>query len=313
MLKGDAMKGYLLSLFALLSMVLLIIASGAFTTVLMERNVSLTLADDTYGMIALAPALNGQYFVDRDGDGAYELYVPEAPRGTVVELPDVFSITNNLNRTVRVSVTDEGIYDDAVSFTVLSQSLEFQDVTIPVGTSVLVSVTINVPESSGDLSLLSGVSIVVRELAHDELITLSRGAEIYAVDQSEPGDYDPAIHTMLENAEYVRRLAFAILESGGTIRTWGALPYVDMGLPPNIWNKTINGFTIKYNVAPIYNAGQVPTVQVSPKDHYVYAVTVDTGTPVTLYLNQSMYLGVYDMKWYMRIDGVFREIIITEY
>jgi hypothetical protein len=262
-------------------MVLLIIASGAFTTVLMERNVSLTLADDTYGMIALAPALNGQYFVDRDGDGAYELYVPEAPRGTVVELPDVFSITNNLNRTVRVSVTDEGIYDDAVSFTVLSQSLESQDVTIPVGTSVLVSVTINVPESSGDLSLLSGISIGVRELSHDELITLSRGAEIYAVDQSDPGYYDPDMHTMLENAEYVRRLAFAIIgavapsvHGGRFVRGHGAFHQIS-GTRPLM-------DSLSNTTWPHLQRGQCRRSRYL-KDHYVYAVTVDTGTPVTLY------------------------------
>ena len=295
-------------------MVLMIIASGAFTSVLLERNVSLTLADDTYGMVALSPGPEGHdYFFDTDGDGTFELHIDDAVIGQETHYASLFTITNNLNRTISISIADEGAYDDAVSFVSSTYDLEGDKRTIAVGNSIDVSVNVVPPSTAGEESLISTVTIQVFESTNEPLIILTRDAEVLAVDDESSGPYDPYDHTMPENAEYVRSLAFDVLESGGSIRTWGSHRYKDIGLEPNIWNKEINGYTIKYNEIAVSSSQKEPVIQVSPIDDVIRVRTVDDGTVYTIYRQQSFCLSVYGGAWYAIVGSHYEEVTLWEY
>ncbi len=295
-------------------MVLMIISSGAFTSVLLERNVSLTLADDTYGMVALSPGQGGHgYFSDSNGNGTFELHINDAIRGQETHYASLFTITNNLNRIIAISITDEGPFDEAVSFVSSTYDLEMDRRSIPVGKSIDVSANVVPPSSAGEGSLLSTITILVFESTNEPFITLTRDAEVLVVADEPPGPYDPIDHTMPENAEYVRSLAFDVLESGGHIRTWGSHRYKDMGLEPNIWNKKLNGYTIKYNEIDISSSQMEPAIQVSPHTDVIRVRTVDGGMVYTIYKKQSIFLSVYGGVWYAFVGSHYKEVMLWEY
>jgi hypothetical protein len=303
----------MLSFFAICAMVFMVIASGAFTSVLLERNVSLTLADDTYGMVALSPGPEGQnYFSDTDGDGTFELHIDDAPLGEETHYASLFTITNNLNRTISISIADEGQYDDAVRFVSSTVDLEADVRSIPIGNSIDVSVDVLPPSSAEGDSLLSQITIQVYEAGNVPLIMLTRNAEVYAAEDMS-GPYDPYVHTMPENAEYVRTLAFEVLEAGGSIRTWGSHRYKDIGLEPNVWNKVINGYTIKYNEVGVRSSQKEPVIQVSPQDGSIRVRTVEDGIVYTIYNQQSFYLTVYDRAWYAMTGAYYEEVVLWEF
>jgi len=307
------MKGYLLAGFSMLALIMIIISSGAYTTLSIERDVSLQLVDDTSGIVSLYPTtMNPKYFYDSDNNGAFELHILDVAQGEKVEIQSIFKIENDLNETIFVKIFDDGNYPGNVTFTSNLSNLENGGITIPVGNVITVDVFIDAIDVISDESLISGIDIVVSNVEGVPFITLTRTAEILIEEYESPEGYDPNDHTMPENVEFMRGVAYDALSNGIKIRTWGDYRYTDMGLDPKIWNKTINGYTYKYNRKKLTGSEKIRTIQLSPKTGTIKVKALD-NTIYTIYKNQSIYLDVYALKWYAKIKGHYEEVIIWEY
>ncbi len=307
------MKGYVLAGFSMLALIMIIISSGAYTTLSIERDVSLQLVDDTSGVVSLYPTTeNPEYFHDSDNNGAFELHILDVPQGEKVEIQSIFKIENDLNETIFVKIFDDGNYPDNVTFTSSLSNLETGGITIPVGNVITVDVFIDAIDITSDESLISVIDIVASNAEGTPFITLTRTAEILIEEYESPEGYDPNDNTMPENAEFIRGVAYDALSNGVKIRTWGDYNYTDMGLDPKIWNKTINGYTYKYDLIKLTSSEKVSAIQLSPKTGTIKVKALD-NTLYTTHKNQYIYLDVYTLKWYAKIKGNYEEVIIWEY
>ena len=138
------MKKILLPLLALGLAALICVATGAFTSVSAVRAAEVNVVGDRNALLTLTPynGPNGAYFVDGNGDGAYELALSSDHRGinvnATIVLHDVFTITNNGTQQVRVTITGIGDHTSNISFGSLDTGM-----TLGVGQSVTVSVRID--------------------------------------------------------------------------------------------------------------------------------------------------------------------------
>ena len=137
------MKKYVV-LVLVLMLPVLFVASGAFTSTSAQRQAEISLAGDLSALLSLAPSEgpNGTYFVDSDGDGAYELDIMAIMEGVntnaITVLEDVFSITNNGTQTVTVAIEAVGDHPEALTFGDLMDGIE-----LGVGSSTPVSIVID--------------------------------------------------------------------------------------------------------------------------------------------------------------------------
>lgn len=109
-------SGKLLGLVALFAAIGIITATGAFTTVAAERTAQIDVAGDASGLLALEPtdAPDGVYArLDSGSDGAEVLTIDFSQVDgagvndeATTDLVDVFTITNNGQQTVVVSIED---------------------------------------------------------------------------------------------------------------------------------------------------------------------------------------------------------------
>lgn len=164
-------SGKLLGLVALFAAIGIITATGAFTTVAAERTAQIDVAGDASGLLALEPTEepDGVYaHLSEDGDGAETLTIDFSQVDgagvndeAVTDLVDVFTITNNGQQTVAVTITDHDYdangdeesspEDDAVTFYTTSEAgfghadggLESNAIEIAPGDSITVSIYID--------------------------------------------------------------------------------------------------------------------------------------------------------------------------
>jgi hypothetical protein len=137
------MKKYVV-LVLMLMLPVLFVASGAFTSTSAQRQAEISLAGDLSALLSVAPSEgpNGTYFVDSDGDGAYELDIMAIMEGVntnaITVLEEVFSITNNGTQTVTVAIEAVGDHPEALTFGDLMEGIE-----LGVGSSTPVSIVID--------------------------------------------------------------------------------------------------------------------------------------------------------------------------
>jgi len=154
------MKRIAIGLMIIMS-IALVTASGAFTSLSTDRLAEINVASDSNALLALAPCTgqgsNGNYFVDNDGDGAYELRITTdngVNIDTTLVINDIFSISNNSTRAITVTLTDNGTYADRTNFGSLENGVE-----LGVGESVNVSLTINTSGLAADVNLIDSITI----------------------------------------------------------------------------------------------------------------------------------------------------------
>ena len=105
--------------------------------------------------------MNGAYFVDSDGDGAYELRISDAQNGlnvdAIIVFEDIFTITNNGTRGVTVTLQDIGAYDDKTDFGDLESGIVLAS-----GQSTTVSLSIDTYGLSMNDSLIDSIKITAQ-------------------------------------------------------------------------------------------------------------------------------------------------------
>lgn len=153
----------LVALLAIIAAMLAVTASGAFTSITAERDATISVSGDGEALLVLAPTatVNGAYFVDSDGDGAYELRISDAQNGlnvdAIIVFEDIFTITNNGTRGVTVTLQDIGAHEDKTDF----GDLESGIVLAP-GQSTTVSLSIDTYGLSMNDSLIDTIKITAQ-------------------------------------------------------------------------------------------------------------------------------------------------------
>ena len=140
--------------------VVVVIFSGAFTSVTAERTAVINVAGDSSALLQIVATetANGQY-VNVDDDGAIYLdFTDVAAEGVNVDaettFQDVFTITNNGTQAVTVVLTKAGETAGRVDFG------EIEDgVTLSVGDAYTVSFSINTYDLSEEDNLLSSITL----------------------------------------------------------------------------------------------------------------------------------------------------------
>lgn len=303
------MKGYIVAGFCLIVAILVMMGSGAYSNVFVEREASLDLAEDPAGLIALSPGPDA-YFMDTDGDGAYELYIEDIQAGNEVSRYDVFFVTNNLNRHVYLSIDDEGPLSDNVVFLRDGTNVETGGTYVDSGQQASISVDVNALTLGGGETLIDGLDIIISTTGGDPLVTLNRIASV--VTTGDGGMYDPYDNTMPSNAEYLRQKAYGVLSSGGTIRTQNAPQmFDDLGVENSTWNGNVDGYFYAYVEWGEY--GDMPAIEVTVKNNQGVVVETENGTSHTLRNNDTLYLGVYDMQYYADVGGSIQPVELISY
>ncbi|HOP08922.1 MAG TPA: hypothetical protein PK718_05165 [Candidatus Methanofastidiosa archaeon] len=154
------MKRIILALLIIMS-IAFVSASGAFTSLSTDRIAEINVASDSDALLALAPCTgsgdNGNYFVDTDGDGAYELRIT-TENGVNVDtdltIKNIFTISNNSTRSITVTLTDNGTYSDRTDFGAVENG-----VLLNIGESLTVSLTINTDGLAAGVTLIDSITI----------------------------------------------------------------------------------------------------------------------------------------------------------
>lgn len=136
--------------------------SGAYTNMTMDRSAEINVVNDSNALLALSPCTgegnNGSYFVDMNGDGAYELRITSVSYGLNVNsdivINNIFTISNNSTRTVTVTLTDNGTYPNKTNFGSIENGIQLE-----VGQSVDVSMTIDTEGIGVGVSLIDSITI----------------------------------------------------------------------------------------------------------------------------------------------------------
>jgi hypothetical protein len=112
----------LLPVLAVLAAALIVVSTGAFTSITAERTAEIYVAGDASALLALAPAAgpNGDY-ADYDDDGALYLNFEDVAAAginvdAITEFDNVFTITNNGTQPVFVELEWHGDNEDALIF-----------------------------------------------------------------------------------------------------------------------------------------------------------------------------------------------------
>jgi|GEM_PF-5314531 len=306
---GFGLKGYIVAGFCLIVAILVMMGTGAYSSVFVERETSLALAEDPAGLIALSPGTDS-YFLDTDGDGAYELYIEDIQAGSEESRYDVILLTNNLNQELYLSIIDQGAHSDNVTFVRDGVNIETGGIYVGSGEQVSISVDVNALSFSGDETLIDDLDIILTTAAGSPIVTLDRIAVVATTGEGET--YDPRDHTMPSNAEYLRQKAYAVLTSGGSIRTHPpSKMFEDLGVDTNLWNGNINGYFYYYVEWEDYNDMSAIVVDINRNQGVV--VETHDGSSYTLDKWDSLYLGVYDAQYYANVGGSIQPVDIVSY
>ena len=104
----------LLPVLAVLAAALIVVSTGAFTSITAERTAEIYVADDATALLTLAPAAgaNGAYADYNDAGALYLNFEDVAAAGVNVDawtdIDNIFTITNNGTQTVYVSLEWNG-------------------------------------------------------------------------------------------------------------------------------------------------------------------------------------------------------------
>lgn len=169
-------SGKLLGLVALFAAIGIITATGAFTTVEAERTATIDVAGDANALLALDPAEgdNGDYATHND-NGLLEVDMGNAlgdgvNKDAKTHVRDVFTITNNGQQDVEITITDAGDNPDMVTFyssenhtfnagSGPSENLEEDPVTISPGSTITVSIWVDTDDYTGDDGLVDTITV----------------------------------------------------------------------------------------------------------------------------------------------------------
>ena len=150
----------LLPVLAVLAAALIVVSTGAFTSITAERSAEIYVAGDASALLTLAPydGPNGAY-ADHDDDGALYLNLEDVV-GTGVNVDaettfaNVFTITNNGTQSVTVTLTKSGSNTGAISFGDIESGIE-----LDVGESCIVSFVVDTYEMSQGDNVLSSITL----------------------------------------------------------------------------------------------------------------------------------------------------------
>ena len=152
----------LLPVLAVLAAALIVVSTGAFTSITAERSAVIYVAGDSSALLTLAPAAgaNGQY-VDYDADGALYLNFDDVAAAgvnvdAVTTFDNVFTITNNGTQTVTVTLSKDGSNTGAIAF---GQIESKSGVTLKVGETYTVSFEIDTDEMSKEDNILTSITL----------------------------------------------------------------------------------------------------------------------------------------------------------
>jgi len=142
--------------------IILISTSGAYTSLSADRTAEISVVSDGNALLALAPCTgtgtNGQYFVDTDSDGAYELRITNESTGlninSNIDINNIFTITNNNTRSMTVTLTDNGTYPNLTDFGAIERGI-----VLDVGQSTTVSLSINTNGLEDGISLIDSLTL----------------------------------------------------------------------------------------------------------------------------------------------------------
>lgn len=151
------------ALLTIIVALLAITASGAFTSITAERDASISVSSDDGALLSLAPTSgpNGAYFVDSDGNGAYELRISDAGIGLNIDattvFEDIFTITNNGTQAVTVTLDDIGAHDDKTDFGDVEDGI-----VLTPGQSTVVSLSVDTNGLSMNDTLIDSIQITAQ-------------------------------------------------------------------------------------------------------------------------------------------------------
>jgi hypothetical protein len=116
-----ARRTRLLAVFALFVAAMLVVGSGAFSTVQADRTVDVDVADDDAALLELRPhsGANGAYASLNGGEleiGFGSVAADGVNQNATTTIGDVFNVTNQGTQTVSVYVTETGTYPGTVTF-----------------------------------------------------------------------------------------------------------------------------------------------------------------------------------------------------
>lgn len=155
------MRKLLILPIALIVALLVVQASGAFTSVNASRDASVSVVSDTSALLALTPynGPNGAYFVDSNNDGIYELRISNGTTGlnadATIVIDDIFTITNNGTRQITLTLQKTGAHTSNADFGTIEGG-----VTLGTGESYTVGIEIDTNGLSDGTSLLSSITLV---------------------------------------------------------------------------------------------------------------------------------------------------------
>ncbi|HHN81311.1 MAG TPA: DUF1102 domain-containing protein [Methanomicrobia archaeon] len=156
----------LIPLFGILLAAIVVMSTGAFTSVTADREATISVTGDADALLALNPVTDGEYATITDGKLVIDATLGAQNGATgvnpdaVTDLGDVFTITNNGTQTVNVTLSKSVTGTDVYTFSSDDGDLEGDGVSLASGVSTTVSIQIDTTGSigSGD-SELTGITI----------------------------------------------------------------------------------------------------------------------------------------------------------
>jgi hypothetical protein len=157
-------KGKLFALLAIFAALVLVTASGAFTSVEADRTANIDVADDADAFLRLAPNASGNGAYATQNNGQLQIDLTSTTNGgqgvnpnALTKADHVFDIQNQGTQTVDVSIQHGGANDNVVSFYHSgytnnwgsSGSIEETTVTLDPGQKVSVGIEVDTRGYSG--------------------------------------------------------------------------------------------------------------------------------------------------------------------
>lgn len=151
----------LIPLFGILLAALVVMSTGAFTSVTADRDATINVAGDASALLALAPVADGTYAEIVD-NGVLRIDATLGATGSgvnpeaVTDFGNVFTITNNGTQDVTVTLTKTGNNESVFTFSAESEGDIESGITIASGEVKTISIIADTTEvSEGGASLTS--------------------------------------------------------------------------------------------------------------------------------------------------------------
>lgn len=150
----------LLPVLAVLAAALIVVSTGAFTSITAERTAEIHVAGDASALLTLGPGpgANAAY-VGYDADGAGYLNFGNVKAegvnvDAVTTFDGVFTVTNNGTQAVSVTLSKEGANTSAIAFGPIESK---SGVTLKVGETYTVSITVDSHDMAKGDNILTAV------------------------------------------------------------------------------------------------------------------------------------------------------------